>query len=70
MSGVALASPGTFAGPCAGPCEHTDCAGVRALAAEHCYVCHEPLGYERMFVYDERYGYLHYWHLTTSAVPQ
>ena len=49
MAAGALAQPGTEFGPCAEPCEHTDCASTRELAEKPCSICGEPIGYRRFY---------------------
>lgn len=43
---------GTEIGPCVDPCEHTDCAQTREMAASICRFCNEPIGYEVRFYTD------------------
>ena len=50
MAAATLPAPGTGPGPCLGPCEHRDCASVRAMAASTCESCGEAIGYCRAFL--------------------
>lgn len=45
MAAGILPQPGTSIGPCAGDCQHTDCAETRRMAAAFCDWCDEPIGY-------------------------
>lgn len=47
-----LAKPGSKYGPCAKPCEHTDCDLTRRAAARVCRFCAEPIGYKVSFFTD------------------
>ena len=49
MAAAALPRPGTEYGPCAEPCEHSDCASTRELAETLCVDCGEPIGYDDRF---------------------
>jgi hypothetical protein len=49
MAASALASPGTVAGPCNGPCSHRDCAETRRMADANCVICLHPIGFNRRF---------------------
>ncbi len=44
-----LPKPGTTLGPCTSACAHRDCALTRAMAAQRCTECGEPIGYDRPF---------------------
>lgn len=44
-----ISPPGTFAGPCEGPCDDLCCEHDRWLAGQLCLLCWEPLGFERPF---------------------
>lgn len=44
--------PGTTYGPCAGECQHIDCAATRRAAESPCSLCHDPVGYGRRFYID------------------
>lgn len=57
MAAGVLAKPGTEFGPCAEPCQHTDCAGTRRIATTVCRFCNKEIGYDRRFYNDE--GYVH-----------
>jgi len=55
MAAGSLPRPGTKYGPCVAGydaggtemfCAHLDCAQTRAMAATHCAVCGEPIGYD------------------------
>jgi hypothetical protein len=50
MGWVMLSKPGTDTGPCAQPCEHTDCKATREQADAACALCLVPIGYETKFV--------------------
>jgi len=52
MAAGILSKPGTEYGPCAGRCNHKDCAEVRQMAAATCRICRGTIGYDRRF-YDE-----------------
>lgn len=54
MAAATMGAPGTDFGPCAGDCEHTDCAIMRSRAAEPCTMCGKPIGYETRYYSDER----------------
>lgn len=54
MAAGTLPSPGKIVngneiGPCVEPCQHTDCAATRAMAAAICSRCADPIGYETRF---------------------
>jgi hypothetical protein len=49
MAATVLPKPGSEFGPCAEPCQHTDCAETRRQAATICDLCPEPIGYDRRF---------------------
>lgn len=49
MTATQLPVPGSKGGPCAGPCEHRECAAVRAQAARRCRVCGNVIGYATMY---------------------
>lgn len=59
MAAGTLPAPGTEFGPCDPVCSHTDCAETRREAETSCYLCHEPIGYERRFYRDR--------HISTGA---
>ena len=59
MSFATIAAPGTEFGPCAEPCEHTDCAATRRTAEALCNICGEPIGYDRRYYSDDPGGYVH-----------
>ena len=58
MASSCLPKPGTEFGPCAGVCEHRDCADTRRIAATICPDCREPIGYGRHF-YKDGDGHAH-----------
>lgn len=45
MATITLSEPGTEYGPCVEPCDHTDCAETRSMAARICTYCKEQIGY-------------------------
>lgn len=59
MAASSLAAPGTEYGPCADPCEHTDCAATRAMAARNCIGCAEEIGYDQRFFREDDGSLLH-----------
>lgn len=44
-----LPAPGTLHGPCAEECAHTVCHEIRRWAEDECYLCGDPIGYDRTF---------------------
>jgi hypothetical protein len=66
MAAAALPAPGTEYGPCVEPCEHSDCASTRELAATPCVECHEPIGYDDRFY--QLGDWQHLEHLKCSVV--
>ncbi len=54
MAAISNDPPGTEYGPCKNACEHDDCAACREDVAALCELCHEEIGYERLF-YVNRY---------------
>jgi hypothetical protein len=68
MAAGVLAKPGTEFGPCAEPCQHTDCAGTRRIATTVCRFCNKEIGYDRRFYNDE--GYVHAACLEDSIDPE
>jgi hypothetical protein len=59
MAAGTLSAPGTEYGPCDSSCAHLDCAETRRQAETPCFLCHEPIGYERRFYRDR--------HISTGA---
>lgn len=49
MAAGTLARPGTEYGPCAGECNHKDCAETRRMAETECHYCQTRIGYDRRF---------------------
>jgi cytochrome c553 len=58
MAAGMLPKPGTKFGPCKKSCQHKDCEQTRADAAAMCGICHEAIGYGRLF-YREGSGLVH-----------
>jgi hypothetical protein len=59
MAAGQLSRPGTAYGPCADPCQHTDCAATRRMADSLCRLCRTAIGYETWFYQEESGGYVH-----------
>ena len=57
MAAAILAKPGTEAGPCVEPCEHTDCAATRKMAEAECVWCDEPIGYDTRLYEVDKFRY-------------
>lgn len=57
MAAATLSTPGTQFGPCADPCQHSDCASTRMIAQTVCPFCEKPIGFETPFYNDN--GYVH-----------
>ncbi len=49
MAASSLPEPGSELGPCLPSCKHVDCAATRAMAADRCPYCRQPIGYGRRF---------------------
>lgn len=49
MAAGQIPAPGTQWGPCAEPCQHTDCAASRRTAESLCVVCKLPIRYATAF---------------------
>ena len=59
MAAGMLSKPGSEYGPCAGECDHTDCAATRRMAETPCRICKEPIGYDRRFYREDDGSLVH-----------
>ena len=55
MAAAILSTPGTLFGPCAEPCQHSDCSSIRMIAETLCHFCEKPIGFDTRFYKDNDY---------------
>lgn len=49
MAAGSIPKPGTQYGPCAGSCEHRDCAAMWRVMDSICHHCGSRIGYDKNF---------------------
>jgi len=55
MAAAILSTPGTQFGPCAEPCQHSDCSTIRMIAETVCRFCDKAIGFDTRFYNDNEY---------------